>query len=106
MAIILSSVSIPVCGSGTLKKKPQLFIEMHGATNDLEKNNIAQNVTKTLVKYEYSIFHVEKKIYINENNFRDAKEGHLFCIWFYSVELNRDYKFDYKNYVKSICPNA
>lgn len=55
-------------------KKPQLFIEVH----EFVVNNMNKTI-ETLLKYNYSIYHIEKDV--DENGIKDLRVegGHLFC---------------------------
>jgi len=60
------------------KHKPLLYIEIHGSN---ERNKI-ENIRKILSfidSHDYSIYHVESKQKIKNDNYLMAKEGHIFC---------------------------
>ena len=61
------------------RKKPTLFIEIHGADVQKKIDNV-RNIVSYLIKNKYSIYHVESKTSnITSKNAEIAKEGHLFC---------------------------
>ena len=63
----------------TLKnKKPELFIELHGATMEEKEVNILK-IVKLLKNYKYDIKHVETDEIINIENSIQAKHGHIYC---------------------------
>ena len=60
------------------KKKPQLYIEIHGALDSIKKENI-EKIYNHLNKKQYSIYHVETQSRITKKNLSVAKKGHIFC---------------------------
>lgn len=68
------------------KKKPELFIEVHGVnieagdigSHDASTKNI-KNLYNILKKFNYSITHVESSMSVNQSNFEIAKSGHIYC---------------------------
>ena len=60
------------------KKKPQLYIEIHGALDSIKKENI-EKIYNYLNKKQYSIYHVETQSRITKKNLSVAKKGHIFC---------------------------
>jgi len=59
-------------------KKPNLYIEIHGATFKKKEENIF-NIVKLLKSYNYNIKHIETKEIITLENTINAREGHIFC---------------------------
>jgi len=59
-------------------KKPQLYIEIHGATFKEKEENI-YSIVKHLKEYNYIIKHVETDEAITAENSFKAREGHIFC---------------------------
>ncbi|ODS34570.1 MAG: SAM-dependent methyltransferase [Candidatus Scalindua rubra] len=59
---------------------PELFIEIHGATQALKEKNI-ENIIGFLESLNYSIYHVESHQEISLRNYRLAREGHIYCKW-------------------------
>ena len=59
-------------------KKPELFIEIHGATIAEKESNIL-NIVDLLKKYNYNIKLVETDEIITIKNTTKAREGHIFC---------------------------
>jgi FkbM family methyltransferase len=63
----------------TLKKRrPNLFIEVHGADTQSKDDN-AKQVVKFLLDAGYSVFHVESKQKITHANIETARQGHIYC---------------------------
>ena len=60
------------------KYKPLLYIEIHGS-NERNKIENIQKIVKFIESHDYSIYHVESKQKIDDNNFLMAKKGHIFC---------------------------
>ena len=59
-------------------RKPELFIEIHGATKAEKESNIL-NIVDLLKKYNYNIKLVETDEIITIENTTKAREGHIFC---------------------------
>lgn len=59
-------------------KKPELYIEIHGATFKDKEANI-QNIVRLLERYNYNIMHIETDEKITMKNAINAREGHLYC---------------------------
>jgi FkbM family methyltransferase len=62
------------------KWHPRLFIEIHGATQELKKDNI-RKVIALLASHNYHIEHVETGKTITVENADDAREGHIYCTY-------------------------
>lgn len=60
------------------KYKPSMYIEIHGADKESKIENI-QRIVKFLDLHGYSIYHVESRQAVTNNNAQIAKEGHIFC---------------------------
>jgi FkbM family methyltransferase len=60
-------------------KKPEMFIEIHGATFKEKESNIF-NIVKLLKNYDYFIKHVVTNETITTTNTNIAREGHIYCI--------------------------
>jgi len=60
------------------KYRPQLFIEIHGATAKEKVSNIIK-IVEFLENHEYAIRHIETNQIITKKNASDAKEGHIYC---------------------------
>ena len=59
-------------------KKPELFIEIHGASTAEKESNIL-SIVKLLKKYNYNIKLVETNEIITIKNTVKAREGHIYC---------------------------
>jgi hypothetical protein len=59
-------------------KRPDLYIEMHGATTQ-EKIENAQAVTSYLEDHGYKIYDVERREYITRATLGDRRPGHIYC---------------------------
>lgn len=59
-------------------KKPELYIEIHGVPLEEKEDNII-NIVNLLNKYNYNIKLVETNEFINLNNAKKAREGHIYC---------------------------
>ena len=57
---------------------PDLYIEMHGATED-DKIENARKVVDILVYFGYRIFNVEREVHVGIDNYEEASRGHLYC---------------------------
>jgi len=62
------------------KWHPRLFIEIHGATQELKRANI-RGVISLLASHNYNIKHVESGQTITVENAEDAREGHIYCTY-------------------------
>jgi FkbM family methyltransferase len=60
------------------KRRPNLFIEVHGADTESKDDN-ARQVVKFLLDAGYSVFHVESKQSITHANIETARQGHIYC---------------------------
>jgi hypothetical protein len=60
------------------KYKPPMYIEIHGADKESKIENI-QRIVKFLDLHGYSIYHVDSRQAVTNNNAQIAKEGHIFC---------------------------
>jgi FkbM family methyltransferase len=60
------------------KRRPNLFIEVHGADTQSKDDN-ARQVVKFLLDAGYSVFHVESKQNITHANIETARQGHIYC---------------------------
>ena len=61
--------------------KPRLFLEMHGETLNLKRQNVAA-IVRYLLDIGYgSILHVETGTRLGVENSAVAAEGHLYCQW-------------------------
>lgn len=60
------------------KRRPNLFIEVHGADTQSKDDN-ARQVVKFLLDAGYSVFHVESKQSITHTNIETARQGHIYC---------------------------
>ena len=63
-----------------IEHRPELFIEMHGATPK-EKVENAYAVVHLLEGFGYRIYDVEQQRYLTPSNLGDHRPGHLYCIW-------------------------
>jgi FkbM family methyltransferase len=59
-------------------RRPNLFIEVHGADTQSKDDN-ARQVVKFLLDAGYSVFHVESKQSITQTNIETARQGHIYC---------------------------
>ena len=59
---------------------PRLFIEIHGATQELKRENI-RAVVDLLLGQGYDILHVESDNMISAENADVASEGHIYCTY-------------------------
>jgi FkbM family methyltransferase len=59
-------------------RRPNLFIEVHGADAQGKEDN-ARKVVKLLLDARYSVFHVESKQHITLANSDTARRGHIYC---------------------------
>ena len=59
-------------------KKPELFIEIHGATRTEKESNILK-IVSLLKKHNYDIQLVETNEIITIENTVKAREGHIYC---------------------------
>jgi FkbM family methyltransferase len=67
--------------STLLTHKPQLFIELHGETMELKRENVA-DVVACLQHFGYrDIQHVETGAIISAGNSTTVPEGHLYCLY-------------------------
>ena len=60
------------------QRRPNLFIEVHGADVQSKDDN-ARQVVKFLLDAGYSVFHVESKQNITRANIETARQGHIYC---------------------------
>ena len=60
------------------EKHPQLFIEMHAISDEQAEKN-TKNVIDILDMYNYKVYSVRNKSFIDKSNYYLAKSGHLFC---------------------------
>jgi FkbM family methyltransferase len=60
------------------KRRPNLFIEVHGADAQSKDDN-ARQVVKFLLDAGYKVFHVETKQNITRANIETARQGHIYC---------------------------
>lgn len=68
--------------TGTLERhRPDLYMEMHGATMDHKDANVRAIVDFVLALGYSEMFHVESGERITAANATRAREGHLFCRW-------------------------
>lgn len=58
--------------------KPELFIEMHGDTEDARLAN-AKRIVEFLHERGYKIYHIEWDRYAVPTNFERARDGHIWC---------------------------
>lgn len=58
--------------------KPQLFIEVHGASMQRKIEN-ARNIVNFLLEKGYSLYHIESNNKIDRANYHLTREGHLYC---------------------------
>ena len=59
---------------------PRLFIEIHGATQALKRENISR-VVALLASHNYAIQHVESGQTVTVENADLAREGHIYCTY-------------------------
>jgi len=65
----------------TIKKwHPRLFIEIHGATQELKRENI-RGVVDLLASHNYDIEHVESGQMVTMETADLAREGHIYCTY-------------------------
>lgn len=62
-----------------MERRPNLFIEVHGADAHGKDEN-ARQIVRLLVDARYSIFHVESKQQVTLGNVETASRGHLYCV--------------------------
>ncbi|HEV7992510.1 MAG TPA: FkbM family methyltransferase [Gemmatimonadaceae bacterium] len=60
------------------KRRPDLFIEVHGADPQSKEDN-ARHVVNLLLDAKYSVLHVESKQSVTRANIEAARRGHLYC---------------------------
>jgi FkbM family methyltransferase len=59
-------------------RHPQLFIEMHAISDEHSERN-SKNIVSLLEEYNYKIYSIRQKCFINKSNYHLAKSGHIFC---------------------------
>jgi FkbM family methyltransferase len=61
-----------------MERRPNLFIEVHGADVQSKEDNARQVVTY-LLDAGYEVFHIESKESITRSNINQARQGHIYC---------------------------